>query len=137
MNPIISPWFIYLLSFVDQLKVLLGITSIVSGVALMAYIIGLAAAADWERSFSGSEALKYWKDGWKPYKRKLTILFPLVLTLAVLIPDRSTIIQMYIADNITWDRIEKTVEIGKDVKDEIKRDIIDIIDSINKQEGSK
>ena len=43
-------------------------------------------------------------------------------------------IAIYAANSITWGKIEKTMTITKDIKDVLKKDVIDIISSISKNE---
>jgi len=39
---------------------------------------------------------------------------------------------MYVADNITSNNVGKALEVGKEFKDEIKKDILDLIEGVNK-----
>jgi len=67
-----------------------------------------------------------------------TPLFILFLTLAIFIPSRNTLIGMYVTKHITTNNIKKGLEIGKVAKEEIKKDVIDLINAItNKKEINK
>jgi hypothetical protein len=65
--------------------------------------------------------------------------FSVVLTtvfffLSIFIPSRNTMIQMFIAKNITYDRVEKIAEESMDIKESIKQDVIDIIQAVKEGE---
>ena len=130
MEPIISPWFIYLLGMVDTLITLLGVVAFQGVAALLVYYIVLACM---QSEYYESER-KSWLAGWKRKVKLCWIVLMVSLPLALLIPSKNTIIAMYVADNITPNNVEKALEVGKDFKDEIKKDIIDLIEGINKAE---
>ena len=41
---------------------------------------------------------------------------------------------MIVAKNVTYQNVEKAIEAGKDVKDELKKDMLDIIEAIKGDE---
>ena len=85
--------------------------------------------------YNGDKGINLRKSGKMKIKRaiKLFIWGLLPLTLLIFTPNKTLIVQMFVLDNITFDRVEKAVELGKDIKDEIKNDIIDIIQAIDKE----
>jgi len=133
---IINPWFVYLLFNIDSFITLLVIPCILSGVTLFVYIMGVIII-----SVSNEDAWdkKVWVKIWKRHLRYLIPIFIGFLLIATFTPKKNTIIAMYIADQITWNKIEKTTEITKGIKNMLKKDVIDIIESItkNKQENKK
>ena len=128
MEPIISPWFIYLLSLANACIVILTVFALCSFTALLVYYIRLACM---QSEYDESDRKK-WLVGWKKVKGKVWVLFVVTLTLSVFIPSKNTIIAMYVADNITSNNVGKALEVGKEFKDEIKKDILDLIEGVNK-----
>ena len=126
MEPIISPWFIYFLSVVNSLQVVCAIVGII-GVILWIIFMGVA----W------SNLAEYGKDDddYKRFRRLAKPILPvwiITLFLAIFVPTKNTLIGMYVADKLTYDIAEKIIDAGKDVKNELKKDVIDIIESITK-----
>ena len=131
MEPIVSPWFIYFLSLVDSIICLLVTTAILSAIALLIYYIGFGMTAG---SYSQNERER-WVNGWKGKAKLLWILIVVCVPLSVFIPSKNTLIAMYVADNITPNNVEKALEVGKDFKEEIKKDIFELIEAIQKDEN--
>ena len=71
------------------------------------------------------------------YHKSNFVSVVVLITLTLLAPSRNTIIQMYVASKVTPATINMVVEKGKDFKEEIKKDIIDIIISVEKCERGK
>jgi len=130
MEPIVSPWFIYLLSLVNTLIVIYAVTATCCFAALLVYYIALACM---QGEYDKSERER-WLIGWKKAKRYVWILFVISLVSSMLIPSKNTIIAMYVADNITPNNVEKALDVGKDFKEEIKKDIFELIEAIQKDE---
>ena len=130
MEPIVSPWFIYLLSLVNTLIVIYAVTATCCFAALLVYYITLACM---QGEYDKSERER-WLIGWKKAKRYVWILFVISLVSSMLIPSKNTIIAMYVADNITPNNVEKALDVGKDFKEEIKKDIFELIEAIQKDE---
>ena len=126
MEPIISPWAIYFMGIADTAKIVCGVVGGITGVAT---IISFIVAA-FERYYSGKEK------GTEASRmgRRFLIFALIFVPLSILIPDRTTVMGMIIAQNITAQNIEKAAEAGKIVKDELKRDILEIIDAIQNEE---
>ena len=55
-------------------------------------------------------------------------------TLGLFVPSEDTITKMIIAKNVTYERLEKIPEVTNDIRGAIKKDVIDIINAINKKE---
>ena len=57
-------------------------------------------------------------------------LFVVFLVLSIVTPSKNTLIGMIVVQNITENNIKKAVVTGRDLKDEIKKDIIDILQGL-------
>jgi len=128
MTPIISPWFIYLLSIVNLIKTFFILFAIIAG-------IGMAAGFfSWSLCATGNDEYEELESS-KKLAKISTPLFILFLTLAIFIPSRNTLIGIYVTKHITTNNIKKGLEIGRVAKEEIKKDVIDLINAItNKKE---
>ena len=123
MEPIISPWLIYLIGLVDGLKGGLGI---LGALILFGGIIGFLV---WGISETPSD--EDIKRGAK-WCSKIIIPFALVLFgLSLFIPSSKVIIAMATASIATPDNINSAVQSGKNFKDEIKKDLIDMINAVS------
>lgn len=72
--------------------------------------------------------------------KKLPLSIALVLIPAFILalsPSKQLLIEMIVLDNITYERVEKAVNLGKDIKDVIKTDIIDIIEALKTEPKQK
>lgn len=129
MQPIISPWFIYLLGIVDSIIEFLSVLAVFAGIVFIISLIGhiLCKYAD---EFD-EDYIPLWK---KIRKIALPILIIFAL-LSLFVPNRNTLIGMFVAKNITHDDVEKVLKTGDDFKEEIKKDIFELIEAIqDKQE---
>ena len=129
MEPIVSPWFIYLLLLVNNVICLCVLATILAFVALLIYYIGWGMATDY------GDDRESWVAGWGKKVKMSWIIMIVGFILATFIPTKDTIIAMYVADNITPNNVEKALEVGKDFKDEIKKDIFELIEAIQKGES--
>ena len=131
MEPIISPWFIYLLHIVDSVRDISAIVTIFLLIALAG--LGVACGVSWE-DFEKETILKIKK--WLKINIILGLCFSLIF---IFVPNKRTIIAMYITDNITTDNVERAINLGKDFKKEIKKDIFEFIEKIqgDEKESSK
>lgn len=102
MTPIISPWIIYALSLCDGAKMLLTAVSL-----LGLFIYG------W---------LGFQGDLWK-IRKGVVALFVSCFVIGCLIPSYNTAIQMLVAQNVTYERVEV---VGQTVED-IYEDILSVV----------
>ena len=126
-DPIISPWFIYFLGIADGLKGFLIGGAVVTGIILFIGAVVMIA----NREF-GKDDNDY-KTG-RAIVERLRWIFPTLLLLAILVPSKGTLIGMVVAKNVTYQNVEKAIKAGKSVKDVLKKDMLDIIDSIRGEE---
>ena len=135
---IISPWFIYLVFNIDSFITLMIVPCVLSGITLAACAIGaiilsinigLSYEVDIEYA---KKLLVNWVKTWKRHLKYLIPIFTILLFIAVAVPNKNTLIAIYVADQLTWNKVEKTMEITNDVKNSLKKDVIDIIETITK-----
>ena len=136
MESIISPWFIYLLSLIDLFKEFFEFFAVVLGVAITIYLIGKVVIAT--ANGDDSNEMEEWGNVWKKVKVNLVIvIFWIFLILTLFLPSRNTFIAMYIADKVTYTKVEKVVKITEDIKSQLKRDVMDIIGAIKEKDDKK
>lgn len=126
MEPIVSPWFIYFISVADSINTWLVIFAVAAGIVciggLLFWFIG-----GMDYGFDDDDTV-FVKIVWK---RALIIFIPLLIV-SILFPNRNNILMMYGASKVTPNFIEKTVDIGKTAKDELKADIIEMLEAATK-----
>ena len=131
MNPIISPWFIYLLhvcSVANAIAITLFITAM--AFAIVAVIGWIVTHADEDSYEDGCLAM------WRKFvKRSIPIMLVCAL-LAITVPSRKTVIWMVVTKHITTDSVQKAIEAGDSVREVIKQDILELIGAV-KTEKSK
>ena len=134
MEPIVSPWFIYCLSLVTPI---IGVLIFVAGaVAITGMLFGICLAVN-SGEYWAKDREKIYK-AWKAFHPKLFISIGVIaLLLVIFIPSRNTIIAMYAADKITYNNVQKAVDAGKTIKDSLKQDVIDIIQTIQREPVAK
>ena len=125
MEPIISPWLIYLLGFWGSFEVAVCLVIVICGiVALVYWVIGLCA----KHSDYGTDDENKEKAAWAFGKQKRILVLTVILfAVSIILPSRDTIIGMIVAKNITKDNIAEAIRIGKSMKDEVKSDLADVI----------
>lgn len=132
MEPIVSPWFIYFLGVINGVKDFFDVIAILSGVGLLVGIIGYCATKV-DNCF-GDE----WEEFWQKFLKKFILVSCICIPLALLTPSRNTIIGMYVTKFVTTDNVTKAIEAGGNFKDVIKKDIIEIIETMKgEKQGQK
>jgi len=126
MEPIISPWFIYLVMVIGSVKALLIIGAVVLGGTVFAlFVVGLI-----ELDCAYDEDEKKKPRIIRDKSKKFILPFLIVLVLSIFVPSKKTVIAMYVANFVTTDNITKAIEAGGNFKDVIKKDIIEIIETV-------
>lgn len=127
MEPIISPWLIYLISRCDTvISFLCGALVTIGAVAGVVLIFtgGLSATSIDDDDKQPLRAAL-------PYIKKSAVVFLILSVLYLIVPSKNTLICMIVADNITEDRVsfvaDEAGETVDSVRETIKEDIIDII----------
>jgi len=126
MEPIVSPWFIYLIMVIGSIKTLLTIGAVVLGIAVFVlFVVGLI-----EIDCAWGEDEKKKGRIIRNKSKKFILPFLILLVLAILVPSKKTVIAMYVANFVTTDNVIKAIETGGNFKDVIKKDIIEIIEAM-------
>jgi hypothetical protein len=120
---IVSPWFIYLLNVVDGILTAITPLTIITGLVTLIYWMGVSI----NRGIRDDEALRDWQAAWGWKGVLVTTLFIFGMCTQIFVPSKDTLIQMYVAREVTYERVGKLAEAGKSLKEEIKVDILDII----------
>jgi hypothetical protein len=121
MEPIISPWLFYWIGIADGLLILLSVLLAGSVIALL--VTTIFYACDKEKLMP-----HFWK--------YLVGVFALGLML-VLVPTKDTLYKMIIAQNITYERVSKAGDIGKELHKTLKQDVLDIIKELTRGKEKK
>jgi len=129
MNPIASPFFIYFLSFINNILQMCYFFFVVSSIALFVYMVGYGINKGGGEYYE--DDLKKWAVGWKFILKFLIIAWSISFLVATFCPNKNTLIGMYVTKHLTYDTVEKAVTTGTNVKDELKKDVIDIIEALN------
>ncbi len=109
MDPIISPWLIWLIQTCGALKFVLVVACIILGIALT-IVAGLSA---WE-DFDDDERVKA-----KKCRNRLIIIIIPITILAITVPDSPTAKMMLASSYVTEENISKTSETAKEAIDYI------------------
>ena len=95
MEPIISPWIIYALPLVDTLITVLSVVSMLAMTTLIILYI--------DDDFREDMGIKIVKGVW--------VVFIISTLLAIFIPNKETLIAMYVANQVTPDNLSHAQEI--------------------------
>lgn len=95
MEPIISPWIIYALPLVDTLIAVLSVVSMLAMTSLIILYI--------DDDFRKDMGTKIVKGVW--------VVFIISTLLAIFIPNKETLIAMYVANQVTPDNLNHAQEI--------------------------
>ena len=123
MEPIISPWFIYALGVIDTVGAAAGIFTGVLGIISLGWI-GMTAGIRSDGNITREQAIRSYK-----YSSIAVIMFILTLAVSILTPTSKTLMAMYAASVATPDNFSAVVGAGKSFKDEVKQDIIDLMEN--------
>lgn len=124
MEPIVSPWLIYLVERLDGLQAVFGIIAVLIGfvfVVLSAVLTIAALENDMEKECkSVRHCLKM-------------LVIPLIFftATAIAIPDTNTGYKMLVASKLTPDNLQKLQEKGVELKDVFKDDTKEVIESLH------
>lgn len=129
MEPIISPWLIYLINLFDNLKGLLTVVLFLLGcAAVVLSIIWFFGSMDYEQDYEPIVACK------KNLKKSVIWLCVSGL-LFTAIPSKDTMYTMVVLENVTMDDIQAIGKTGKDVIDYITDQIDKVVN--DKEEDKK
>lgn len=131
MDPIINPWLIYSISFVDKLEMLVNFIVgflLIIGILGSVYFLGeLSDSYDRRKLFNEEGKFKAEiKKGLKWY----FIAFVISITLCLLIPGRTTYISMIMANQVTPDSISGATTFTAEQLDKILKVVVDNINNV-------
>lgn len=131
MDPVVSPWLIYLISVINSIRVFAFLLGLMFGLPLL-----ICFVSDYFNSVNVDILTPYQLDEYEEIKIKnskeikkyfiLTIIFILI---GLLIPSKETLITMLIANTITPDNINMSNEL---IKHNVQDYVNIIVDGINK-----
>ncbi len=130
MTPIINPWIVYALGILDTLN---GFLAGINAISMILTVVLCVAYA-----IAGND--KYISDFWRSKFRLISsIIFTfVVIIINVAIPSKQTAINMLIAKEVTYERLDSLKTTVKDSYDYMKEDIVDIlIDKNNDRDGRR
>ena len=127
MEPIISPWLIYLINLFDNLNVLLSAVLFLLGGAVATLLIILF--------FNYMDRNDNCIVACKKCLKKLIIWLCVSSLLFTAIPSKDTMYTMIVLDNVTTDNIQTIGKTGKDVVDYITDQIDKVVN--DKEENKK
>lgn len=116
-TPIISPWFFYIIGLIEPL------TTVSLFGLLGAVVIG---AGTWYAVVNNYSSEEEYKSMYNSIGKKCIILSIIFGLLLIFVPSQQTCVQMLIANNITYERLET---VGSSVED-IYNDIIAIAEKV-------
>ena len=125
MEPIISPWLIYLIGIMSNLRV---IVSIAAALFLLAALIAALSA------INGQGAIIPKQKRLLKIARRLCCVVVFFAVIIVCIPSTNTCIAMIVANEVTYDRVHTAMDTGPEVVAEIKQDILDLIKAAKEKE---
>ena len=131
-EPIVSPFLIYLLGIADTISTTL---LVFFGIATFGFLIAIGCWFYIRSEYDDND--DEWKTG--KFALRVSLVSMIVFGLSgMFFPNKNTIIAMVVAKNITPNTIETISQTGKNIKNELKQDILELIEKIqNNQEKSK
>lgn len=112
MTPVISPWVFYLMYVCDNIAFVVGVLAVIA--FIVTCLTALAAICLWASADEGG------------FKRAVEALTKCVLPIsaalwitASLLPDKNTLTQMVVAQNVTYERVEDAADVVQTVYEDI------------------
>lgn len=131
MDPVISPWLIYLISVINSIRIFAFILGLVFSIPLLIYFV-----FDFFNYINEDILFPYQLDEYEELKKrnskqikKYFILCLTFILVGLLIPSKETLITMLIANVITPDNINMSNEL---IKHNVQDYVNIIVDGINK-----
>lgn len=131
MDPVISPWLIYLISVINSIRIFAFILGLVFSIPLLIYFV-----SDFFNYINENILFPYQLDEYEELKKrnskqikKYFILCLTFILIGLLIPSKETLITMLISNVITPDNINMSNEL---IKHNVQDYVNIIVDGINK-----
>ena len=126
-EPIIRPWLLYLINFLENLSGILTFSFFMIGIVVVC--LGIFAILTDECESLYTRLIKWLK--------RFLILFFILGAVIVLIPSKNTMYSMLIADQVTYENVDKLGDSTKDTEDyifdRIEQTITEELDGIEKK----
>ena len=126
-TPIINPLYFYFIDIFETINDYLSFLQFVFLISIVIFILVYVFSIT-ENSFFAK------RFSYRGFIISL-ILFFFVSLINIFIPSRDTLYKMMIANFITYEKVDKTIKFGKDFEEKLKKDIIDIINSIKEEDN--
>lgn len=131
MDPIVSPWLVYLISVINSIRIFAFILGLVFSIPLLIYFV-----SDFFNYINENILFPYQLDEYEELKKrnskqikKYFILCLTFILIGLLIPSKETLITILIANVITPDNINMSNEL---IKHNVQDYVNIIVDGINK-----
>ena len=132
-EPLISPWMFYLLDVLSPLDFILGTTALLSSIGAILCFMVKTDMED-EAEHCGYEGY-YGRQAAKTNRRFKILLAIACVTMlfTVLVPSKSTVIQMYIASKVTPANLNAAADMGEKAADKMIEKIIEAAKRFRKE----
>ena len=126
-TPIVNEWFIYLLQIVDHITTMLeALITVIIGTAVLTIIFFPMLYGLLEENRHKEAVIRILQK--KTLQRGMLIAIICLFLGYLFIPTRNTLIAMYMARQVTYERLAEAIETGQNLKDELKNDIKEILE---------
>lgn len=138
MNPILSPYLLYFIGISEDLKFFLGFSSLLLGIGFLVLLIVFIVTYYFEyfESYSDKEKCLIKLAEAKKGLTILAALFTLFGAVFIAIPSQKWLIALTINSQVTPANLTRTGDALDSARQQIKRDFIDIIQSINSKDAT-
>lgn len=126
MKPIISPWIVYFLSVLDNVKIICAGIFILGLIGITAVLLVLYWMNDTTYG-KEEEAAKKAFSGIRPY----FIAYSIFLGVICFIPSKTTVYQMIVAKELTPDKISTITQTVGDTAEDVADYVVDIITRVS------
>ena len=126
MKPIISPWIVYFLSVLDNVKIICAGIFILGLIGVTAVLLVLYWMNDTTYG-KEEEAAKKAFSGIRPY----FIAYSIFLGVICFIPSKTTVYQMIVAKELTPDKISTITQTVGDTAEDVADYVVDIITRVS------
>lgn len=136
-QPIVSPWLVYIFTIYNNALTALSVVVFLLGAFSVAYTIVVIVRyvtdeSDFLHDGTPEKLDRFIKSG-----RKLVYVFIFVCICFVFTPSRNELVAIYAIKELTYNRVEEGMATIGDLKEVFKKDLIEVIDAVNKQTSVK
>lgn len=117
MTPVISPWVFYLMYVCDNLSFVLSVASIISLIVCVIFL-SVRVMFYMDGKYDG-DSEKMGRAFGELLKKVVVPMTIALLTIACIVPDKNTLTQMIVAQNVTYERVEDAADVVQTVYEDI------------------